>query len=165
MSVGARRGEVSIFVQPDRDAAVSQSQVTATLTCEGEGWGGAGRRSKRRPAARFMTRAKEWRRHRISVKQVLKQAWVRHGYGGKAFPGCRHSPRRPRQRFASLRSIDAAIDAGDQSSSGQSSSSRIQREPNVDLEVAVALEDFSMVAGLAEDTLLCSEILCEQKFL
>lgn len=114
-----------------------------------------------------MTRAKEWRRHRISVKQVLKQAWVRHGYGGKAFPGCRHSPRRPRQRFASLRSIDAAawVQREAEFSSGQSSSSRIQRESSVDLEVAVALEDFSMVAGLAEDTLLCSEILCELKLL
>src|SRR4051812_41815898 len=99
----------------------SQSQVTATSEGEGcgarGGWGGAGRRWKRRPAARFVTRAKEGC-HRISVKQVLKLGWVRHGYGDKGFPGCRHSPRRSRQRFASMRTIDV----GDQSSSGRSSS-------------------------------------------
>src|SRR4051812_32465813 len=100
----AREGEKRQSSSSPVTTRQSQSQVTATPTCEGGGWGGAGQRSKRRPAARFVTRAKEWWRHWISVKQVLKQAWVRHVYGGKAFPGCRHSPRRPRQRFALLRS-------------------------------------------------------------
>ena len=117
-----------------------------------------------RAAARDPTAIEHCKRYRISVKQVLKQAWLRHGYGGKGFPLCHHSPPRARQRylrFASMRNIAA----GDQSSSGQSSSSRISERstPSLDFEVAVSLEDFSQVFGLAEDRLVCSEILCEMK--
>lgn len=52
------------------------------------GWGGAGRRSRRRPAALFVTRAAardSKRPYRISVNQVLKRAWKRYGIDGKGF--------------------------------------------------------------------------------
>ena len=128
-----------------------------------------GTRSQRQPAARFVTNAAardstylHGKRYRISVKQVLKQAWLHHGYGGKGFSLGRHSSPVTRQRFASMRNIAA----GDQSSSGRSSSSRISARstPSLDFDVALSLEDFrSQVAGLAEHRLVCSEILCEMK--
>ena len=74
----------------------------------------------------------------------------------------RHMPSVTRQRFASVRNIAA----GDQSSSGRSSSSRISARStsSLDFDVALSLEDFrSQVAGLAEHRLVCSEILCELK--
>jgi hypothetical protein len=101
------------------------------------------------------------KRYRISVKQVLKQAWLRHGYGLKGFSLGRHSPPMTRQRFASMRNIAA----GDQSSSGRSSSSTISARstPSLDFDVALSIEDFNQVARLAEDRLVCAEILCEMK--
>jgi len=133
---------------------------------EDGGWGGAGTRSQRRPAARFVSRAAARgsgkRPYRISVQQVLKQAWQRNGYyGGKGFSLGGDSPPMTRQRFASMRNIAA----GDESSSGgsSSSSSSARSTPSLDFEVALSLEAFSLVAGLAEDRLVCSEILCEMK--
>ena len=57
------------------------------------------------------------------------------------------------------------ITAGDESSSGgsSSSSSSARSTPSLDFEVALSLEAFSLVAGLAEDRLVCSEILYEMK--
>ena len=100
------------------------------------------------------------KRYRISVQQVLKQAWQRNGYyGGKGFSLGGDSPPMTRQRFASMRA------AGDERSSGgsSSSSSSARATPSLDFEVALSLEAFSLVARMAEDRLVCSEILCEMK--
>lgn len=152
--------------ESSRQGLRSQSQARASMVAGG--WGGAGTRSQRRPAARFVTRAAardstylDGKRYRISVKQVLKQAWLRHGNGG-VFSLGRDSPPMTRQRSDSMRNIAA----GDHSSSGRSSS-RISAQristPSLDFDVALSIEDFSEVAGLAEDKLVCSEILCEMK--
>ena len=116
------------------------SKLAASWCVEGAaredgGWGGAGTRSQRRPAARFVSRAAARdsiyldgkRPYRISVQQVLKQAWKRHGYYGcKGFPL-----------------------GGD--------------SPILDFDAALSLQAFSLVAGMATDRLVCSEILCEMK--
>jgi len=147
---------------------------------EDGGWGGAGTRSQRRPAARFVSRAAARgsiyldgkRPYRISVQQVLKKAWKRHGYySSKGFPLGGDSPPMTRQRFAAMRKIAAFDDsssggaAGDESSSGgsSSSSSSASSSPSVDFDAALSLEAFSLVAGMAADRLVCSDILCEMK--
>ena len=55
--------------------------------------------------------------------------------------------------------------AGDESSSGgsSSSSSSASSTPSVDFDAALSLEAFSLVAGMAADRLVCSDILCEMK--
>lgn len=161
------------------------SKLAASWCVEGAaredgGWGGAGTRSQRRPAARFVSRAAARdsiyldgkRPYRISVQQVLKQAWKRHGYYGcKGFPLGGDSPPMMRQRFASMRKIAASDEsssggaAGDESSSGgsSSSSSSARSTPILDFDAALSLQAFSLVAGMATDRLVCSEILCEMK--
>ena len=128
---------------------------------EDGGWGGAGTRSQRRPAARFVSRAAARgsiyldgkRPYRISVQQVLKKAWKRHGYySSKGFPLGGDSPPMTRQRFALMRKIAAFDDsssggaagdgsssggaAGDESSSGgsSSSSSSASSTPSMDFD-------------------------------
>ena len=147
---------------------------------EDGGWGGAGTRSQRRPAARFVSRAAARgsiyldgkRPYRISVQQVLKKACKRHGYySSKGFPLGGDSPPMTRQRFASMHKIAAFDDsssggaAGDESSSGgsSSSSSSASSTPSVHFDAALSLEAFSLVAVMAADRLVCSEILCEMK--
>ena len=122
------------------------------------------------------------RPYRISVQQVLKKAWKRHGYySSKGFPLGGDSPPITRQRFALMRKIAAFDDsgsggaagdgsssggaAGDESSSGgsSSSSSSASSTPSVYFDAALSLEAFSLVAGMAADRLVCSEILCEMK--
>ena len=55
------------------------------------------------------------------------------------------------------------IAAGDHSSSGWSSSAELVSTPSLDFDAALSIEDFSEVAALAEEKLVCSEILCELK--
>ena len=123
-SSGGARSEAAIGVeqQTAMQGLRSQSQIMATR--EGGGWGGVGSWVEETggpiddsAAVRDPAGIEHCKRYRISVKQVLKHVWLRHGYGGKGFPLCRHSPSRARQRyprFASMRNIVA----GDRSSSG-----------------------------------------------
>ena len=69
---------------------------------------------------RVAGRGGDRRPYRISVNQVLKRAWKRYGIDGKGFSLGGQSPPMTRQRYASMRKLDA----GDQSSTGWSSSSR-----------------------------------------
>ena len=193
----AAEGRAAARVQ-QRHPESSKLAATQSLGCcvegaarEDGGWGGgAGTRSQRRPAARFVSRAAARgsiyldgkRPYRISVQQVLKKAWKRHGYySSKGFPLGGDSPPMTRQRFAAMRKIAAFDDsssvgaagdesssggaAGDESSSGgsSSSSSSASSSPSVDFDVALSLEAFSLVAGMAADRLFCSDILCEMK--
>ena len=55
------------------------------------------------------------------------------------------------------------ISTGDHSSLGRSSLAELVSTPSLDFDVALSIEGFSEVAALAEDKLVCSEILCALK--